>query len=68
MATFTNKSPKESCVMSAAKKLNKYLNNFDDNAIQKLKDELKTCYEYKHKLERDREKSKDVIATLMTMM
>lgn len=39
-----------------------------EERLAKLKDELKTCYEYKHKLERDREKSKDVIATLMTMM
>lgn len=38
---IANKSPKENCVVSAAKKLNKYLNNFDANAIQKLKSELK---------------------------
>lgn len=38
---MANKSPKESRVMSVAKKLNKYLNNLDFNAIHKLKSELK---------------------------
>lgn len=46
-----------------------------DNSIKKLelqlknlKDELRTCYEYKHKLEQDREKSKQIVSTLTTMM
>lgn len=39
-----------------------------ENRLKVLKEELRTCYEYKHKLEREREKSKQIVATLMTMM
>lgn len=39
-----------------------------EKKLQHLKDELKVCYDYRHKLEQEREKSKQIVATLMTMM
>jgi hypothetical protein len=39
-----------------------------ENRLKVLKEELRTCYDYKHKLEREREKSKQIVTTLMTMM
>ncbi len=38
-----------------------------EERLKKLKEELRTCYEYKNKLEHDRETSKQIISTLMTM-
>jgi hypothetical protein len=59
----------------------KYLKNTKDfierhqNSIEsleyqskKLKDELRVCYEYKHKLEQQREKSKQIVSILSTMI
>jgi len=39
-----------------------------ETKMKHLKDELRTCYEYKYKLERERDKSKQFVAMLMTMM
>lgn len=39
-----------------------------EEKMNKLKEELKVCYDYKHKLERDREKSKQILSTLLTML
>jgi hypothetical protein len=39
-----------------------------EERMNKLKEDLKVCYEYKHKLECDREKSKKIVNTLMTML
>ena len=36
--------------------------------LKKIKDELRICYEYKHKLEQQREKSKQIVSILSTMM
>lgn len=36
--------------------------------LKDLKEDLRVCYEYKHKLEHEREKSKQIVATLMTMI
>jgi hypothetical protein len=36
--------------------------------MKQLKDELRACYEYKYKLEQERDKSKQYVAMLMTMM
>jgi hypothetical protein len=38
-----------------------------ESQIQSLKNELNACYEYKHKLDHQREKSKQIVAHLMTM-
>lgn len=59
----------------------KYLKNTKDfierhqNSIEnleyqskKIKDELRVCYEYKHKLEQQREKSKQIVSILSTMI
>lgn len=39
-----------------------------DKQMTKLKDELRTCYEYKQKLEHQREKSRQITMTLNTLM
>jgi len=39
-----------------------------ENQMKSIKLELKTCYDYKHKLEHQREKSKQIVATLMTTL
>jgi hypothetical protein len=39
-----------------------------DAKLKEIKEELRVCYEYKHKLEHEREKSKQIVATLMTMI
>jgi hypothetical protein len=36
--------------------------------MKQVKEELRACYDYKHKLEHEREKSKQIVSTLMTMM
>jgi hypothetical protein len=36
--------------------------------MKKIKDELRVCYEYKHKLEQQREKSKQIVSILSTMI
>ena len=36
--------------------------------LKDIKEDLRVCYEYKHKLEHEREKSKQIVATLMTML
>ena len=36
--------------------------------LKKIKNELRTCYDYKHKLEQEREKSKQIVTILSTMM
>ena len=36
--------------------------------LKDVKEDLRVCYEYKHKLEHEREKSKQIVATLMTMI
>ena len=39
-----------------------------EEKLKHVKDELRVCYDYKQKLEHEREKSKQIVATLMTMM
>jgi hypothetical protein len=39
-----------------------------DKQMSKLKDELRTCYEYKQRLEHQREKSKQITVTINTLM
>jgi hypothetical protein len=39
-----------------------------ENKLKNIKDELRICYEYKNKLEREREKSKQIVSTLSTML
>jgi hypothetical protein len=39
-----------------------------DKQMSKLKDELRVCYEYKQKLEHQREKSKQITVTINTLM
>lgn len=39
-----------------------------ENQLKQLKNELRTCYDYKHKLEQEREKSKQIVSVLTTMM
>lgn len=39
-----------------------------ENQLRQIKSELRTCYEYKHKLEQEREKSKQIVSVLSTMM
>lgn len=36
--------------------------------LKKIKDELRICYDYKHKLEQQREKSKQIVSILSTMV
>ena len=43
------------------------IENFESH-LKKIKDELRICYEYKHKLEQHREKSKQIVSILSTMM
>lgn len=44
-----------------------YINSLETQ-IKVLKDELRTCFEYKNKLEYEREKSKQIVTVLTTMM
>lgn len=39
-----------------------------EEKLAKLKEELRVCYEYRHKLDGDREKSKQLVSTLMTLV
>lgn len=39
-----------------------------ENQLKQIKIELRTCYDYKHKLEQEREKSKQIVSVLTTMM
>lgn len=39
-----------------------------ETKLRDIKEDLRVCYEYKHKLEHEREKSKQIVATLMTMI
>jgi hypothetical protein len=39
-----------------------------ENQLRQIKSELRVCYEYKHKLEQEREKSKQIVSVLSTMM
>jgi len=39
-----------------------------EKQMTQLKNELRTCYDYKHKLEQEREKSKQITNILLTMM
>jgi hypothetical protein len=39
-----------------------------EERIRKLKEELRVCYDYRHKLDHDRGKSKQIVTTLMTEM
>ncbi len=39
-----------------------------DKQLSKIKEELRICYEYKQKLEHQREKSKQIIVTINTLM
>lgn len=38
-----------------------------ETQLRRIKDELRTCYEYKHRLEQQREKSKQIVSILSTM-
>ena len=50
--------------------INKHQNSIEnlENQLKQLKNELRTCYDYKHKLEQEREKSKQIVSVLTTMM
>lgn len=39
-----------------------------EHQLQKIKEELRVCYEYKNKLEKEREKSKQIVTMLTTMI
>ncbi len=39
-----------------------------ENQMTKIKNDLRTCYDYKHKLEQEREKSKQIVSILSTMI
>lgn len=39
-----------------------------EERMNKMKEELKVCYDYKHKLECDREKAKQIVSTLLNML
>lgn len=39
-----------------------------EHQMTRLKNELRTCYDYKHKLEQEREKSKQIVSILSTMI
>ena len=39
-----------------------------ETQLKNIKNELKVCYDYKHKLEKDREKSKQIVSILTTMI
>lgn len=39
-----------------------------ENQLKQIKLELRTCYDYKHKLEQEREKSKQIVSVLTTMI
>jgi hypothetical protein len=39
-----------------------------ESQFNKIKDELRACYEYKQKLDIEREKSKQIVTSLMTML
>jgi hypothetical protein len=39
-----------------------------ENQFNKIRDELRACYEYKQKLDNEREKSKQIIKSLMTII
>lgn len=45
----------------------KSISNLEEK-VRLLRNELRSCYEYKNKLENERDKSKQVIASLMTLM
>lgn len=37
-----------------------------EDKLKQIKEELRVCYEYKHKLEKQREHSKEIVSSLMT--
>lgn len=39
-----------------------------ENQFNKIKEELRICYEYKQKLDNEREKSKQIVTSLMTLI
>ena len=39
-----------------------------ESQLKSIKNELRICYDYKHKLEKDREKSKQIVSILTTMI
>lgn len=43
------------------------INDLEDQ-MTKIKNDLRTCYDYKHKLEQEREKSKQIVTILSTMI
>lgn len=43
------------------------IENFESQ-LKQIKNELRTCYDYKHKLEKQREKSKQIVSILNTLM
>ena len=50
--------------------ISKHQNSIEnlENQLKQIKTELRTCYDYKHKLEQEREKSKQIVSVLTTMM
>lgn len=50
------------------KLLHKHQTSIDslEAQLRRIKDELRTCYEYKHRLEQQREKSKQIVSILST--
>ena len=39
-----------------------------ENQLKHIKEELRTCYDYKHKMEKESEKSKQIVSILTTIM
>jgi hypothetical protein len=55
---------------STSKSITKHQNSIEhlENQMKQIKAELRSCYDYKHKLEQEREKSKQIVSILTTMM
>lgn len=57
--------------LSGTKKLiSKHQNSIEhlESQLNQIKNELRTCYDYKHKMEKESEKSKQIVSILTTMM
>jgi hypothetical protein len=57
--------------LSGTKKLiSKHQNSIEhlESQLKQIKNELRTCYDYKHKMEKESEKSKQIVSVLTTMM
>lgn len=57
-------------ISSSKNKAEQHMQSITDleNQFNKIRDELRACYEYKQKLDNEREKSKQIIKSLMTII